>query len=384
MHLFATDTGTKLTRAASTVRHDFALALRALLPLFVFPVGTALVWAMRPHGRTPGPAPYLYRVIDLGTFRVPISVAADLNDAHEVVGYSFVSTELHGVVPTRAFRWSKGRLLDLGTAGGSASIAEGLNNGGQVVGCTLDKALAKPFSMRAVLWQQGKSVVLPMLPGYNYGGASDINDRGQIVGSQTRKLHPEQDRACLWEGGRAIDLGTLPGGFSSAASRINSAGQIVGYSNGRDNNVHACLWSGGKIKDLSPPHAYYSEANAINEHGVVVGAIEPTTQDQPHVCIFRDGKARDLGALPGDDESHAKAINNKMEVVGESTSTRRQNGRRAFLWRNGEMKDLNRLIDPASGWKLDEALAINDRGEIAGNGRIGGKQHAFLLVPRSR
>jgi len=43
--------------------------------------------------------------------------------------------------------------------------------------------------------------------------------------------------------------------------------------------------------------------------------------------------------------------------------------------------DLNNLIDPNSGWALAEATAINETGQIVGNGFIGSQFHSFLLTP---
>jgi probable HAF family extracellular repeat protein len=46
------------------------------------------------------------------------------------------------------------------------------------------------------------------------------------------------------------------------------------------------------------------------------------------------------------------------------------------------MIDLNTLIDPASGWTLQYASAINDVGQIVGYGlNPSGQQDAFLLDP---
>ena len=46
------------------------------------------------------------------------------------------------------------------------------------------------------------------------------------------------------------------------------------------------------------------------------------------------------------------------------------------------MLDLNSLIDPASGWVVTRANAINDRGQITGVGRFnGGFEVAVLLTP---
>jgi probable HAF family extracellular repeat protein len=100
-------------------------------------------------------------------------------------------------------------------------------------------------------------------------------------------------------------------------------------------------------------------------------------------------RVRDLGVLAGDLLSYARAINNRGQVVG------RNNGdgegltlygddvrNRAWLWESGRMTDLNSLIPPGSGWRLESANDINDRGQIVGVGTLGGRQRAFLLTPQ--
>jgi probable HAF family extracellular repeat protein len=55
----------------------------------------------------------------------------------------------------------------------------------------------------------------------------------------------------------------------------------------------------------------------------------------------------------------------------------------AFLWDdvNG-MRNLNNLIDPASGWVLKVAFSINDQGQIVGMGtNPAGQKRGFLLTP---
>jgi hypothetical protein len=54
----------------------------------------------------------------------------------------------------------------------------------------------------------------------------------------------------------------------------------------------------------------------------------------------------------------------------------------AFFYSDGKMMDLNTMIDPASGWHLEIATAINDSGWIVGNGKNkAGQSHALLLTP---
>jgi probable HAF family extracellular repeat protein len=77
----------------------------------------------------------------------------------------------------------------------------------------------------------GGAVALGTLPGQDYRSpqASDINERGQIVGNSGRDVNSTPTvHAFLWtrEGGM-VDLGTLPGATTSRAYGINDRGHVV-------------------------------------------------------------------------------------------------------------------------------------------------------------
>lgn len=80
----------------------------------------------------------------------------------------------------------------------------------------------------------------------------------------------------------------------------------------------------------------------------------------------------DLGTLPGGSSSHAYFVNDRGQVVGTSEDRAHMLigvGEHAFLWEDGgPMVDLNSLIPAGSSLQLTYAVAINDRGEIAGFG----------------
>lgn len=76
------------------------------------------------------------------------------------------------------------------------------------------------------------------------------------------------------------------------------------------------------------------------------------------------GDVDDLGVLPGQARSQALGINNRGQVVGQSSGG--QSGRRAFLWEGGELIDLNDFVDPDYEGTLLTAGHINDAGVITG------------------
>lgn len=72
------------------------------------------------------------------------------------------------------------------------------------------------------------------------------------------------------------DLGTL-GGASSTACGINDLGQVVGKSAIVTGQLRAFLWQNGIITDLGTlPGLSFSEARAVNNRGQVVGDSSPT------------------------------------------------------------------------------------------------------------
>jgi probable HAF family extracellular repeat protein len=88
---------------------------------------------------------------------------------------------------------------------------------------------------------------------------------------------------------------------------------------------------------------------------------------------------------------HANAINNSGEIVGNSyPATNNNSVYHAFIYKNGVMSDINGLLLAGSGFSNIRLIengsrvpgrAINDSGQIAAVGEIGGRTHAVLLTP---
>jgi probable HAF family extracellular repeat protein len=142
------------------------------------------------------------------------------------------------------------------------------------------------------------------------------------------RIHPASAQTASQEYS-ITDLGTLPGGTGSSATDINNRGQVVGSSNTASGESHAVLWEDGDITDLGTLGGNQSVAWGINNRGQVVGQ-STANFEQFHAFLWQDGKMTNLGTLPGGDSSVAWDINNRGQVVGWSTPP--SGGLHAVLW----------------------------------------------------
>ena len=309
------------------------------------------------------------------------------------------------VLQIRAVTWKDGHIRNLGTFGGNHSFASAINNRDQIVGFALNK-IPDPYSLfdfgiggftsgtqtRAFLWQGGGMQDLGTLGGPD-AWAAFINERGQVAGySYTNSIAnqttgvPTADPFLWTKSAGLIDLGTLGGTFGVPVG-LNNRGQVIGQSNlAGDQSFDPFLWDGKELIDMFTTGigGNFLFANSINDAGEVIGAA--AFQNHPFdAAIWHNGLVTDLGTLPGDCFSQAFVMNSQGQIAGNS-ATCDGNTIRAALWEDGKVFDLNTLTSGNSDLLLVESNAINDRGEIAGNGFPPGCTdfsctHAFVLIP---
>ncbi len=121
---------------------------------------------------------------------------------------------------------------------------------------------------------------------------------------------------------------------------------------------------------------------AVNDIGQVVGCLSsqmPASLGYS-AFLYSNGSMHDLGKLPGGRVSYASGINDAGQVVGYS-ETADSGTDHAIVYSNGVMEDLNSVLSPTSGWVLTDAVAINDNGQIIGDGSLNGVEEGFLLTP---
>jgi probable HAF family extracellular repeat protein len=262
-----------------------------------------------------------------------------------------------------------------------------LNNRGELTGSIGNFRTPTPF-----VYGGGNLQTLG-LPDAAHGVGVDINDRGEIAGYYWRTIG--QESAFLYQNGVVKEIGADLPGTRRFAYGINSQGHAIGAvdekpfiydgnssryleHNGsplnaevldiNDHDVVVGALSGGDalaafsyrngvVTRLSDPNAGYSFATAINNAGQAVGV----SRDLP--VLYENGSVTSLGTLGGRTGS-AWGINDQGWIVGEAQ--RLEGLHTAFLYRDGEMHDLNDLLwgDVAAHRRLSWARDINNAGQI--------------------
>lgn len=198
--------------------------------------------------------------------------------------------------------------------------------------------------------------------------ATAVNDLGQIVG----RGGPGSG-AFLWESGSLTDLGVLPGMTSSAAEDINASGRVVGYSSS-GSVYRAFTWSETDgMRVLSTLGGCCSQAFAINDNGDIAGSSTLPGNAVTHAVVWRNGVITDIQAPSfAQGSSEAWDINGLGQVVG----TYFAGPGRSYTWTAAGGMQL--LRSPTANG--DEALGINDNGEIVGWAvpAAGGQNQAYL------
>ncbi len=320
-----------------------------------------------------------YALTDLGTLGGHLSVAKDISDSGQIVGYSITSSGQR-----RAFIWTPNQgMEDIDILSNTSTCAYSINDYGEVVGYFLsDNGQRKAF-----IWDDTKGFKNINTEGNNFSEAYSINNFGQVVGYAISS--DGHRKAFVWHSENGMEYINNGSEIESIAYSINNSSEVVGYYLSSDFILKAFVWKSDKgIQEL--PGFLGSD---INMSGQVVGFYS-VAQDNNRAFLW-DGssKFQDLSTISGNlnlqfFDSEANSINNSGLIVGYSDSIidpeQELWGRKAFIWDSvNQMQDLNDLTDTADDWILREAGAINNHGQIVGWGNKGESRHAFLLTPIS-
>jgi probable HAF family extracellular repeat protein len=221
--------------------------------------------------------------------------------------------------------------------------------------------------------------------------ATDINEVGQAAGSESKPnpfrpaplptdvaIYDSLSRKwSAWDVAQVYPRGTRQGVYADLyrSTGINDLGFLVGVKSryGLYGSSSIMAESGSNTVTFLPIPGG-GEARAINNFNQVVGRTGVI--DGVYTAYVYDvvsGTLSDLGTLAGGTYSVAYDINDNAEVVGNSSG-------RGFIWKNGQMSDLNSLLEPGTSWLVTSAQSINAQGDIAAIGTLNGETHGLLLL----
>ncbi len=315
-----------------------------------------------------------WTISDLGTFGGSTSMATAINDLGQVVGTAQSAPTIVDPLTGEQYAFSHafisapngGALTDLGQLGETGSIALGVNDAGRVVGTS---PLFGDTPAGFVTGANGAGL-MPLGGSEATAGfkvPTDINNVGQVVGGDGASSYPFMTGPNA-SGFVAIGAGepvALPWGEPVA---INDRGQVAmsaGY-----------LWTAASGAQSLGADVF--EATGINEAGQVIGR----SLSGGGFISGPDGGALQFLATLGGSFTMPAGVNDLGQVVGISETA--DGAQHAFVTapQGGALADLELLAEiAAAGWSGLLAVAINDLGQIAGSGLIGGQHHAFLLSP---
>jgi probable HAF family extracellular repeat protein len=321
--------------------------------------------------------PPQYSVIVLDSLGGTSSEANGINASGQVAGSSFTTGNSH----YDAVRWTGIAATNLGNLGGKDAYGLGINASGQVAGYSY---LPGSSVLHAVRWTETIATDLGTLGGTHSNGFG-INTSGQVAG--TSQIGNAATHAARWTGTTPTDLGTL-GGTDSYGYGINDSGQVTGRAQTGSGVFHAVRWTDTTPTDLGTLGGD-SSGSAINLVGQVAGYYYLAGNSGPaHAVRWTGTTPTDLGTLGGS-TSYALGINASGDIIGDSY-TADDASFVGFLYIGGKMYDLNTLLVPGSGvtgitvpqaFTGVGANSINDYGQIAAQGTVGGRTRALLLSP---
>jgi probable HAF family extracellular repeat protein len=311
-------------------------------------------------------------ITDLGPLG-PEGQVSDINEQGHVVGTTRLGSCARGIVWRQS---SFGTAVPLDNSADCVMSASAINEAGEI---------AVNLGTSAGRLQTDGVLDIGVLPQYSTIQATDINDRGQVVGV----LQGTYRRAFRFFDDIGLHgLGTL-GGAESGAMAIGPFGQVVGWAQTTHspqgdpwNPGHAFLFtdlhSMEDLNDRLPGDSGWELHTASATDGAYIVGFGHN-QGQVRAYRLLDRQVVDIGVLPGATASYALSVNGFGQVVGAAVYE--DSRKRAFIYDDQSgIVDLNAMVDAQLGWELLEATAINNRGEIVGQGFRGGELHGFKLT----
>lgn len=355
-----------------------------------------------------------YEIIDLGKITGGSnSFGWGINDSGYVAGHADgplrENSQLR-LFSGHAFLHDKSSLIDLGSIEDGNSYAYKINNSNAATGFVTvkkDEQLSNGNTRsveydKASIFNQGTTPEIITFPNYNGNSrALSINNAGQIVGYAEQQYTAQgatnpfvAKRAFFYRSAGNISFFPILSdnqnvNLDNYATSVNNNGTVVGWSEkdigsrvkGAAGIVYNYTSQLIEVPNLGGRESYLYD---INDSNIAVGRAQDSRGS--YKSILFDIATKKVTEIPYYNQSYrqskANAINNSNQVVGETLVTPTVAPKyAAYIYENEKLKLLNDMIACKSGWDLQFANDINEKGEIVGTGSYKGEVRAFKLIP---
>ncbi|MEN6357202.1 MAG: PEP-CTERM sorting domain-containing protein [Armatimonadota bacterium] len=326
-----------------------------------------------------------YEVVDIvGTQDIYINTALGINNSGVIYGSAYQrSTSTWGIYRYNTTTGATGFTDQM-------HIARDINNSGAIVGF---------YSMRNgedqyCVWNADGSITdLPHMQVSYYlsGSNTSINDSGVVLGNSNGSIL-SRTSTFIWTQGTGISAPPLPAGSDVwTVNGFNNNGYYLGtYQKGLNTIIsdvpiplpdivdgppyvysvpeyRDAIWSGdGSYSEiLSPAENQTLRCNFLNDQNQVTGTIY-SGNNETHVFLWSSADGM-LDITPGvGNDFWCDALNNNGQVLLEGcTHIGDTYTGGNYIWDADDgLVSVQNLIDPESGWHLENFRGINDNGWI--------------------
>jgi hypothetical protein len=244
-----------------------------------------------------------YAIIVLGRVDGYPTLGNALNEQCHIAGSYHRGSNRFGT-----YVWAPG--TGIRAIGGPAEASGfGIAEEGTVVG-----VLAVPGDDRAYSWSEAGGFRLHAPPagaGFTSSAAAAINSHGTIAGSiwAHGPSGTTEMAAALWRPDGGVIVLRNPLGGLALTRAINDDGVAVGYA-GSWGSHHATAWRAHDEDPLILAGGLEGQAWGINNWGDIVGVVGP------QAALWRGGQRTLLPALPGHGAATARALTERVTVLG--------------------------------------------------------------------
>lgn len=265
----------------------------------------------------------------------------------------------------------------------SSMVANDANDSGLVVG-----HMGGVSGSFAFVYNLNTNQYLAQIPPIVNAGTSEfkaINASGVACGWRTISEPDLVHNAMVWSAQTGVrDLGVM-NGPRSAAMDITDSGIVVGWTgtDGLGLQLHdrGFIYDHGKLTLLPGVGAGGSAAVAMSDQGLIAGVgriPEPMFAVRAFIYDTMTGQMRVIAPPPELRDSQCGDISADGLAVGSFGGP----GAEAFAWRNGNLADLNGLVQSDQfGYVFGPVAISNDWSIVSGNGL---SSTALVLRPHTR